>query len=204
MKWYDQSIPKIQDVLPHINKIGTEIKKCQSVKSIYAYNNFAMNFDKPDERLKQFDILVKTDFESGDLLAIDSTDNEVFSLSVQSLSEMGYNTAAVKFTKLIANIKPSYIDFYALSNDKKILHFGAIPESLEEHEIMQKEAENKTRSDTGFDSNSFINLTNSQRKKWQEIYEKYLHDFAKGCPQGWYALQNKPNNKLLNIREIIT
>lgn len=202
MKWYEQAIPRIKDALPSIKDMALQIKACKFVENVYAWNSFADNYDKQDERLKQFDLLIQTKINSGDLLAIDTKETKIFKMSSENLEDMGYNPHAVMFTKNLLQMKPAFIDFYALGKDKKVLHLGPITETLEEYKSIQKEAESKTIELTGFSELSFDNLTSSQRKKWQQVYDEYLKKYTSGCPQGWYAVHNNVEKVMLNTKTI--
>lgn len=202
MKWYEQAIPKIKDAMPSIKDMCKQIKTCKFAECVYAWNSFATHFDKQDERLKQFDIIVQTKLNSGDLLAIDTKDTQILKMSSEKLEDMGYNPQAVTFTKNLLELKAPFVDFYALSKDKKILHLGPITETLEEYKSIQKEAELKSVEITGFTTSSFDNLNSSQRKKWQQIYDEYIHSYTQGCPQGWYAVHNNIDKVMINTKLI--
>lgn len=190
MKWYEKAIPRIRDVQPYLKEASKNISNFKQVKNVYAWGSLAENFNKKEHRIKDVDILIECNFDSGDLLAIDNSFNGALKMSSEELEDLGFNPSAVLFTKSILSHKMPSIDFWAVSKDKKLLHWGPITETIEEWKQVRKEAENKAEIITGFKNKEVLSASENDRKKWHEAYEKYLQDFSNGCPQGWYSSQN--------------
>lgn len=190
MKWYDRAIPKINDIMPYLKEAANSISTNSKVKNVYAWGFIAENFKNKESRVKDIDILIECDFESGDLLAIDNSLNGSLKIATSELEELGFNPEAVSFTKAILKLKAPSIDFWAISKDKKLLHWGPITETIEEWKQVRKEAEVKTEESTGLRKKEALFASESVRKKWHESYEKHIQEYSNGCPQGWYASQN--------------
>jgi hypothetical protein len=197
MKWYEKAIPKINDVLPYLKEAATSMLKNPDVSSVRLWGGIAENFNNKNYRIKDIDILIKCNFDSGDLLAIDTSSNGALKTSKSELEDLGFNPRSVLFTQSILKLKSPFVDFWAISNDNKVLHWGLITDTIEEWKQVRKEAESRTEETTGFKKQQIILASNADRKKWQEIYEDFIREFSNGCPQGWYSSQNDAE-KLLN------
>jgi hypothetical protein len=203
MKWYEKAIPKIRDILPSITEACKKISNSSQVKNIYAWGSFAEKFNDMDYRIKDIDILIECDFDSGDLLAIDNSSEGSLKMASTDLEDLGFNPDAVKFTKSLLIHKVPSIDFWAISNDNKLLHWGPITETLEEWKQIKKEAEKKAESTTGLSKQEIVRLSEEDRKKWHESYESYIHEYSSGCPQGWYASQNSVDKIFDNVVKLV-
>ena len=91
-------MPRIKDVKPHLRKICEHIKKIDGVKEIYIWGSVARNFNKPNFRARDIDIIAKTVFNSGDLISIsDEITNKC--CTKKYLEKEGYDPIAIKFSK---------------------------------------------------------------------------------------------------------
>lgn len=203
MKWYERAIPKIRDIQPYIKESSKNISKFKEVKNIYAWGVFAEKFNNKQERVKDIDIIIECNFDSGDLLAIDNSSQGALKLSSEDMEDLGFNPQAISFTKEILKYKMPSIDFWAISKDKKLLHWGPITDTIEEWKQVRKEAENKAEILTGINNKEIISASENDRKKWHEAYEKYIQEFVSGCPQGWYSSQNNIEKVLEKVVKII-
>lgn len=203
MKWYEKAIPKVKDVMPHINDLCKKIAKSSHVKNVYIFNTLYENMNNPDYRIKDIDILVDCKFDSGDLLAIDNTQSGALKIASNILEDLGYNPNSVVFTKQVLQYKAPSVDFWAISTDNKLLHWGPISDTLEEWKQIKKEAETKTNVQTGYKQLDLIHLSAANRKKWHQLYEKNMNDYYDGCPQGWYSSHNKVENLLHQACKIV-
>jgi predicted nucleotidyltransferase len=190
MKWYDRAIPKIKDVEPYLKEAAKNLSANPQIKNIYVWGSVAEKFSDKEHRIKDIDILIECNFNSGDLLAIDNNNEGALKIARNELEDLGFNPEAVDFTKTILRHKIPSIDFWAISNDKKLLHWGPITETVEEWKQVRKEAEEKAEALTGIKKKEIIRASETDRKKWHAHYEKYIHDYSNGCPQGWYSSQN--------------
>lgn len=190
MRWYDRAIPKINDIMPYLKEAAKSISINKQVKNVYAWGSIAENFENKESRVKDIDILIECGFDSGDLLAIDNSFNGALKIAKAELEDLGFNPDAVSFTQSLLKLKAPSIDFWAISKDKKLLHWGPITETIEEWKQVRKEAEVRAEEATKLSRKEVLSASENERKKWHEAYEKYIHDYANGCPQGWYASQN--------------
>jgi hypothetical protein len=202
MKWYDKANPTVKNILPKVKEISSKLANLNNVKGVYAWKSLAENLHNEESKIKDIDLIIDCNFDSGDLLAIDNSETGALKLDVAELEDLGYNPQAIKFTKNLLQNKLSSLEFWAISKDKKILHWGPISETIEEYKQIKKEAEKKAESYTNFRKSQLHRLTESQQNKWHEIYEQHLNDFGNGCPQGWYAAQNNIEKILPNIIQI--
>lgn len=190
MRWYDRAIPKINDIIPYLKEASKTLSENTQVKNVYAWGGIAENFNNKDFRAKDIDILIECNFDSGDLLAIDNSSNGALKVAKIELEDLGFNPNAVLFTQSMLKMKFPSIDFWAVSKDKKLLHWGPITETVEEWKQVRKEAEMKAKLTTGLKKKEALSASEIERKKWHEVYEKHIQEYANGCPQGWYASQN--------------
>jgi hypothetical protein len=190
MRWYDRAIPQINDVMPYIKEAAKSISAFAQVKNVYVWGGIAENVDNASFRVKDIDILIECGFDSGDLLAIDSSSEGALKIASSELEDLGFNPSAVRFTSSLLKMKAPSVDFWAVSKDQKLLHWGPITETVEEWKQVRKEAESKAEIATGVSKKDLHRTSEAERRKWHEAYEQSIHDFSEGCPQGWYASQN--------------
>lgn len=202
MQWYDLAIPRISDVQKHLDYMFSKLKAYEQVKSIYACNEFAEKLHNTNARLRQFDVLLESNFESGDLLAYDHKIVDLKKASYTELEDLGYNPYAILFTNDMLSLKTACMDVFCTSSDDKILHWGPVGDTIEDYKNLQKEAEAMAEEITGFSEKSFKNLTSEQRTRWQNVYNKYFVQYTQDCPQGWYTLHNKKDKFLSSCKKI--
>jgi predicted nucleotidyltransferase len=190
MRWYDRAIPKINDIMPYLKEAAKSISTNSQVKNVYAWGAVAENIANEESRVKDIDILIECNFDSGDLLAIDNSYEGALKIAKSELEDLGFNPSAVSFTQSLLKLKAPSIDFWAISKDKKLLHWGPITETIEEWKQVRKEAETRAEETTKLTKKEVLSACESDRKKWHQAYETYIQDYSNGCPQGWYASQN--------------
>ena len=88
-------MPKIKDIEPNISEVLSKFKKTDGIKSIYAWGSYANNINNLDFRVRDIDVLARTQFNSGDLLAIDDKIIEA-NYDNEYLENQGYNVSRVK------------------------------------------------------------------------------------------------------------
>lgn len=203
MKWYDKAIPKIKDVLPVVNSSAKKLSQIKYIKNIYAWGSFATKISEKESRIKDVDIILECNFDSGDLLAIDNTKDGALNLPKTHLEELGFNPDAIDFTRKILDVRTPSMEIWAISKDKKILHWGPISETIEEWKQIKKEAEKMAESITKFSMSEIMRLSEVEQKKWHDVYEQHLNQYTNGCPQGWYAAQNNVDKIINNLVKIV-
>lgn len=178
-------MPKIKDVKIHLPAIIDVIKEANDLSSIYIWGSFAENYDKPNFRVRDIDIIAKTSFHSGDLMAIEK---EILAqdISSEELENQGYCPQAIKFSQDFTSIVKYNLDHWAISSDKKLLHWGPIPQSPEESEMINKEAENHAAVVTGHSRKTINTASEEIIDSWYKGYHEYLKKEFNSMPSGWY------------------
>ncbi len=139
--WYKQAMPTVKDVTPHFDEISTEIQHLPGVESVWIWGSVLEHASQPDYTIKDLDIITKTSFDSGDLMAIDDGKYSPLRMNPKNLEDEGFNPDAVAFTKGYLAVKKCNIDHWLISSDNKLLHWGLIPESVEDWTEAHQEAE---------------------------------------------------------------
>ena len=183
--WYNKCMPRIKDIKPHLKYLSNIIKKIDGTKEVYVWGSVAENFKKSNFRVKDIDIIVKTSFNSGDLISIN---NQIISKNCTDsyLLKEGYDPSSIKFSKEYLSLKKYNIDHWAISCDKKLLHWGPIITNKKESEDVNEEAEKYAKGRTGHNRNSINKLSEKVRKNWYNHYQKYLDGYFSDMPTGWY------------------
>lgn len=187
--WYSKCMPKIKDVKPHIKKTLSSLKDVDGVKSIYIWGSYARNINKPNFRVKDIDVLARTSFHSGDLLAIN---NDIVKsiCSDNYLENQGYDPDTIKFSKHFLRFSKYNVDCWAISNDRKLVHWGPICMNKKESEEISKEAERYASNNTGRDKKRIDKAASHIRENWYDHYCRYLDSCFEGMPTGWYKTEN--------------
>lgn len=183
-------MPTVGDAEPYIQTMAKELAAVNGVKSVYVWGSFAENIKKPKYNIKDVDLLVVCNFDSGDLLAIDKTPFGAFETPEDELEDQGFDPLAVAFTKKYLKYSQYNIDQWALSKDRKLLHWGPLTDSVEEWKSLRKSAEDNAKSVTGLSRKQLCKASEDQRQRWRDAYDKVVQDFISGGPIGWYAAES--------------
>lgn len=181
-------MPKVRDIKPNLSNALSTFKKIDGIRSVYAWGSYAKNIDKPNFRVRDIDILAKTKFNSGDLLAIDNkiiTNNYIDSY----FEDQGYDPSSVKFSKAFLNLS-KHIDCWAISEDRKLLHWGPVPINLNDSKCINKEAEDYANRNVGMSRKKIGQSSEQHRKNWYNHYVKYVDKYFEGMPTGWYKTED--------------
>ena len=102
-------MPKIKDVKKHLATAIEGIKTSKNISSLYVWGSVAENFDIPNFRIRDIDVIATTNFHSGDLIAID---DEILKqkISQEELENQGYSPEAIKFSNEFLELKKYNID----------------------------------------------------------------------------------------------
>ena len=186
--WYEKRMPKIKDIKPHISKYVKDLKDSEGVKSIHIWGSYAKNIEKPQFRVRDIDVLVKTSFHSGDLISIDN--NIITELcSDNYLENQGYDPLVVKFSKEFLKLKKYNIDCWAISSDRKLTHWGPIYINETESEENNKEAEKYANDFSGIERKKINKFSETVRNNWYNHYFTYMNKCFKNMPTGWYKTE---------------
>jgi hypothetical protein len=189
-------MPKIKDVKPHIYSSLKEFKSTTGVKKIYIWGSYSKNIDNPEYRVRDIDILSKTTFNSDDLVSIDNN-IVTSSFSNEHLENQGYDPLAVWFSKKFLGISKN-IDCWAISADKKLLHWGPIFINKQESEEMHVEAEAYANKLTGVERKKVNKSSEAIVTNWYNTYCSYVNQCFKDMPTGWYQTES------IKIKDILT
>jgi len=182
-------MPKIKDIKPNISEALSNFKNVSGVKALYVWGSYARNIDSPDFRVRDVDLLAKTKFNSGDLLAIGDKIIEA-SYTNEYLEEQGYDPLSVKFSKEFLALSKYNIDCWAISSDRKLLHWGPILINKDDSKSVNMEAENYAAQFSGITRNKINKSSENNRKNWFNHYVKYVDKCFEGMPTGWYKTED--------------
>ncbi len=195
--WYEKCMPKVKDIKPYISEVLKNFKHTEGIKSLYVWGSYAKNIDKLNYRVRDIDILAKTKFHSGDLVAIDNKIIKEIS-SDNYLENQGYDPFAVKFSKKFLNLTKYNIDCWAISSDRKLVHWGPVSINEKESEDINKEAEKHSENITGLSRKNINKSSEYIRKSWYNHYSNYMDKCFGDMPTGWYKMEE------IKVREIIS
>lgn len=192
--WYSKCMPKIKEI--DIKKISKCVNNINNINKTYIIGSYVNNFKKPEKRIKDLDIIIKSNICSEDLLAIN---NDIINnnYSDKKVIENGFNPIAVKFTKKITDIPCNFLDIWTISSDKKILHWGAILSTIKESKIIKKDAENFAYNKTGYSVKNINNKSIIKRNNWYSNFSNYIKNYLIDMPYGWYESKEKNIKKIL-------
>jgi hypothetical protein len=194
MSWYTKSMPQIKDVKDYIKSTCKEINNIAGVNDVFIHGSYAKNIKNNNFILKDIDIIASTNFDYGDLLAIDNSKYSALRMSISDLEDEGYNPEAVAFTKKFLSYKNYNIDHWATSDDGKLLHWGAIPDSEEEWQELHTKAEQEAQRQTGLKRDQLINADEEQKSEWKLACEAFTKKYLKTSFTGWFLSNIKINN----------
>lgn len=186
--WYQNIMPRIKDIKPYINALFKELKKSDNIKNIYIWGSYSKNINKPNFRVKDVDIIARTNLNNGDLISIN---NDIISelCTDNYLEKQGYDPQTVKFSKEFISIKKYNIDHWAISVDRKLLHWGPILENRKNSDEINNLAEEYTIKKTGLNRNKINRASEDKRKNWYELYSSYINKNFENMPTGWYLVE---------------
>lgn len=186
--WYEKYMPRVKDIKPNISGALDKFKNIDGIKTLYIWGSYARNIDIPDFRVRDIDILAKTKFNSGDLLAIDEK-IIASNYSDTYLEDQGYDPNSIKFSKEFLNLS-KHIDCWAISADRKLLHWGPVPVNLNDSHCFNKEAEDYASRNVGMNRKKINKSSEKHRKNWFNHYVKYVDNYFEGMPTGWYKTED--------------
>lgn len=185
MSWYKRAMPSVKDLSLVIGDISQQIKAIHGVKDVYVWGSYALNIDKPAYIVKDIDIIASTEFDLGDLLAIDNSRQSALRIRHDELENEGFNPKAVAFTKQFIAFEKYNIDHWAATMDGKLLHWGAIPETAEEWEELHTEAEKRAQQEIGLKRSQLLSATDIKRKDWKQVHDQYISNMLGARSVGW-------------------
>lgn len=183
-------MPTVREVSDQINQACAELKAVKGVNGVYLWGSYAQHISDPNYVIKDVDIIAATEFDSGDLFAIDASQYGALKLPPRDLEDFGFNPLAVAFTKRFLSLEKYNIDHWATSSDGKLLHWGIIPDNQEEWLELHTAAENRAKEITGLDRKDLCSSNDAKRKEWKIAYDKYVKKYLSNGTTGWFASKN--------------
>ena len=187
-------MPRVKDVKPNLSNALSKFKELDGVRTLYAWGSYAKHIDNPNFRVRDIDVLAKTKFNSGDLLSIDDK-IIIANYSNSHLEDQGYDPSAIKFSKVFLNLS-KYIDCWAISADRKLMHWGPVPVNINDSSCVNKEAEDYASRNAGMTRKKINKSSEQHRKSWFNHYVQYVDSYFKDMPTGWYKTED------IKIRDI--
>lgn len=194
--WYKRCLPTVSDTKQSLSRLVDSIRGIAGVKDIYIFGSLVDNFDKPNHRIKDIDVIIKTPFHSEDLVAIN---HKSILCSASYLEDEGYDPAAVKFSKDLKTIDNTVpVDVWVFSSDKRMLHWGPMISTRQEADELNKEASEYATKKTGFNLKKIQTANYIKRKNWYSIYRRYIQAQLGDMPSGWYSSEENISSILKN------
>jgi hypothetical protein len=202
--WYTRSMPTVKDVSPQMGEIARSVKAMKGVEAVYVHGSYAAHEHEPSFTLNDIDIIAATDFDSGDLLAIDAGRDSPLRINPRELEDLGFNADAVAFTKSFLGLKKYNVDHWATTGDGKLLHWGPTPESVEEWSEAHSEAEKYAQEMTGYNRMKLAKSGDEVKVQW---YEAFTHSMNRGVTRkqkllGWYPSEHPAAETLANAKKL--
>jgi len=187
--WYKQSMPTIRQIKPFIKDVINKINTINGVNSVFLWGSCAKHIKNNQFVLKDIDIVAVNDFIAEDLLSITNIQPNPFNLSKDLLEDQGFNPNVVDFTDKYIKLNTCNINHWALSSNKKLLHWGAIPFDKIDWEETKKEAEAYAQQYTGLSKEQLKKTSQINKNKWSTHYDIYYNKYLSKMPTGWYELK---------------
>lgn len=200
--WYQRAMPTVKDATPFLAEIVKTISGMKGVESVHICGSYLTNENNPNYPLKDLDIIVKTDFDSGDLMAIDAGPMSPLKMASNELEDFGFNPSAVAFTKKYLTLKNFHVDHWVTSSDNKILHWGSMPESVEEWKEIHDEAENYANSVTGYNRMKLAKGNDEVKGQWREAYSHSVKKAEGKQKLGWFPSDHPASEILATAKQI--
>ena len=185
MRWYEKAMPRAETVLPLVREVTEGLRSLSSVHKVSIIGPFAKNISNNNFRVKDVSIVIDTNIDAGDLLGIDIQNDDPLSLTRDELIDLGFSTQAVYLTKKIQKLSSYMFDTWARSGDK-ILHWGFVPETIEDWKDLRKQAEYSTSNALGYDKDSLHKQSDVKRIDWHRKFDTNMKILIKDAPPGWY------------------
>ena len=195
--WYQKCMPRIKDVEPHLKNLFKEIFSIEQIKGLYVWGSYSKNIKNSNFRVKDVDVIARTKFNSGDLISIGEKiikENN----SDDYLENQGYDPLSIKFSKNFVDIKKFNIDHWAISSDRKLLHWGPVLINREESDEINEEAEKYAINVTGISRKKINKSSEIDIKNWYQIYCNYISQQFQGMPSGWYKVEDMKIKDILD------
>lgn len=199
MNWYEKLIPNVSDKKEEVSGICENISNIPECEAVYIWGSFAENFKNKTAFVREAEILIKCNFDSGDLLAIDKSSSGPFGIPNEELEDMGFNPKAVSFTRKAIKMVQPYMEIWALSRDNKLLHWGPISDTVEEWKNLRKEAEIHASNELNLNKTALKKANREEVQQWMSEYQCFIRkEIESRSPVGWYESKFKDIDEVLS------
>jgi hypothetical protein len=201
--WYKKSMPEIKIILPLIANAKATLMSEPSVKDVLIWGSVAKNYKDPTFIIRDVDIIAVTNLYSEDLISITAdSKNNPFKMSDNELEDEGFDPKTIKFTKKYLSIEGLNFDKWTISIDKKLLHWGAIPDNKEDSISLKIEAENYANSMTQINREKLKKYNQSKKEEWTKHYDNFMKKIYADSPLGWFESNCNINEVLMETIKI--
>lgn len=200
--WYKKSQIKIYDIISHLPEILKQVSSIKKVKNLYVWGSFLKKENDKDAIIKDLDIVACADLFSEDLLSIENNEFSPLKMASSQLEENGYDPEAVNFTKEFIKITKLNIDHWAISNDKKILHWGNVIADENERKEIIKEAQDFASFEIGIKKQQLKNADKNIKQRWEVLFDHHYNKYLKEVPESWYKIDCDFQKALKSMRKI--
>lgn len=191
--WYKNSFLTIKDIKPHLTSIARTIKDIDGVNDVFIWGSYLKKKNKPNEIIKDLDIIASTDFFSEDFISIINDKFSPLNMDPEYLEDDGFDPRVVAFTKKILKMSQYHIDPWAISNDEKMMHWGPVINDKKEWNTVKKDAQLYANFEMNI-NNKMLKMANEDTKNhWAVLYDHFINKYLKGIPSGWYELEECKN-----------
>jgi len=190
-------MPTVRELEPMLKESSVKISSLPGVEELLTWGTYAECIRNKETPIREVELLVKCSFDSGDLLAIEKGPMGPFNIPFRDLEEEGFNPKAVKFTKGLLKACEFNVDYWCLSSDKQMLHWGPVADTIDEWRDLRKKAEEEAEAKTGYCRKTLKKASQQEAQEWIQLYENTLRLFIDKGPLGWYQASVEENDDLL-------
>lgn len=188
MSWYKKTLLTTQDIQKFLPTMAKLINDLDGVNNVYVWGSY---LDNKNSTIKDIDILAETSFFSEDFLSIIDNEMSPLKMNLEKLEDEGFNPDVVAFTKDFLKITENKVNPWVVSDDKKILHWGAIVNDHQEWQEIKEEAEKYAFFEMNLSKYKLKLANKNTQKRWIVLYEHYINKHLKDIPCGWYEINSK-------------
>lgn len=183
--WYNKRLPRVKDLCSLVATVTQQLKTVNGVKNIYLWGSYAHNVSNPNFRVKDVDLLLHTNLHSEDLVSIDHGIVKE-NMREECLVEEGFDPECIKFSQALTAIERPIFDYWAISRDNNLLHWGAIFTDKNDSDLVKAEAEQYAETQTGITLKKLKTGSDLTRSNWYMSYNQYYTKQLSDMPTGWY------------------
>ena len=181
-------MPTVKELEPLLKYSSQIIRSLPGVEKISVWGSYVENIKNKNTPIREVELFIKCSFNSGDLLAIEKGSMGPFHIPFSELEEEGFNPKAVVFTKGLIKSCNFKTNYWCLSSDKKILHWGHVVDSVEEWKNIRNEAEKQAELKTGCSRGNLKKENKQNIEEWIQSYENTIRLFVDKEPLGWHQV----------------